>query len=206
MMPMPPRHVWVAGCVTVGFIIGSSLTIPSMTWAIVAAPTQDQVDAAVQKGRDFAPQGLAPDRLFEWFGPDEDLKPRGFVLSKMVGLRVMAAHFALRSAPLTDDDIRQVVSSPSMTITTFIFGDQPNFAVNTYVVMDQGGKAVKPANVRFDAAAARSKSWPRSPAYRAKIVATFNYADIDPMAASTLRIYPPHGGEVTFELDFSHID
>lgn len=205
-MSLSPRHDWFVHCLTVGLIMGSSLVIPSMTWAIISTPTQEQVDAAVQTGRDFAPKGLAPDRLFEWFGPGDDLKPRGFVLSKMVGLRVMAAHFALRSAPLTDDDIRQVISSPSMTITTFIFGDHPNFAVNTYVVMDQGGKAVKPVNVRFDAAAARSKSWPRSPAYRAKVVATFNYSDIDPMAVSTLRIYPPHGGEVTFDLDFAHIE
>lgn len=206
MMSLSRRHEWFARCLTVGVMIGGSLTAPSMAWPIVAAPTQEQVDAAVQKGRDFAPQGLAPDRLFEWFGPADDLQPRGFVLSKLVGLRVMAAHFALRSAPLTDEDIRQVVSSPSMTITTFIFGDHPNFAVNTYVVMDQGGKAVKPINVRFDAAAARSTSWPRSPAYRAKVVATFNYADLDPMAASTLRIFPPHGGEVTFDLDFAHIE
>lgn len=176
--------------------------------AIEPAPTPEQVQDQIAKGEAFAPQHVPPDHLFAWFGAgvDEELTPKGFVLSKLVSLRVMAAHFALRGQPLTEADIRQVLDNPSMIITTFIYGESPNFAVNTYVVMEQAGKAISPINIRFDAVAGRTARWPKSPAYKAKIVATFRYADFDPKAATTLLVYPPQGGEVRFNLDFAQID
>jgi len=36
-------------------------------------------------------------------------------------------------------------------------------------------------------------------------VASFAYADFDPTAQTTISIFPAHGGEVTFPLDFSQI-
>ncbi len=198
----PPRVQNLRRLLSVALLVAAP--VPGL--AIQPAPTPAQVDAAVQRGQEFAPQHVPPDRLFAWFGDEDELRPKGFVLSKVVGVRVMAAHFALRGQPLTESDLRQVLDSPSMIITAFIFGDHPNFAVNAYVVMEQGGKAIKPVNVRFDAAAARTSVWPKSPAYKAKVVATFNYADFDPMAATKLLIYPPSGGEVVFNLDFAQID
>lgn len=176
--------------------------------AIEPSPTPEQIQEQIAKGEAFAPQHVPPDHLFAWFGAgvDEELTPKGFVLSKLVGLRVMAAHFALRGQPLTDTDIRQVLDSPTMIITTFIYGERPNFAVNTYVVMEQAGKSISPVNIRFDAVAGRTARWPKSPAYKAKIVATFRYADFDPKAATRLLVYPPEGGEVRFDLEFSQIE
>lgn len=92
-----------------------------------------------------------------------------------------------------------------MLISTVIFGEAPNFAVDSYMVMDQGGKMVKPVTVRFDGQANRSAAWPESPRFKAKVLASFNYADFDPLAKTTITVFPAAGGEATFTLNFSEI-
>ena len=174
-------------------------------WAIEVAPTAAQVTAAVQRGKDSAKRHEPPDRLYAWFGPDEELTSRGFILTKLIGVTVMASHFALRGETPTDTDLRQILDGTSFLVTVMILGDRPNFAVNSYVVMDQAGTTVKPVSVRFDGSASRTPAWPKAPAYRAKVVASFDYDDLDPRAKTTLSVFPPGGGEVNFELDFSTI-
>ena len=41
--------------------------------------------------------------------------------------------------------------------------------------------------------------------YRAKVIAFFRYEDFDPRATATLSVFPPSGGEVSFDLDFAAI-
>jgi hypothetical protein len=53
--------------------------------------------------------------------------------------------------------------------------------------------------------ASRSGAWPESPRFKAKVVASFAYADFDPTAQTTISIFPANGGEVTFPVDFSQI-
>jgi hypothetical protein len=60
--------------------------------------------------------------------------------------------------------------------------------------------------VRFDATAARSRVWPQSPAYRAKIIAFFAYTDFDPETPCRLSVFPRSGGEVSFDLDFAAME
>ena len=93
-----------------------------------------------------------------------------------------------------------------MLVSTVILGDSPSFAVNSYIVLDQGGRIVKPATVRVDGQAGRSSVWPNSPKFRAKVVATFRYRDFDPNAQTTITVFPATGGEVSFELNFAGID
>jgi hypothetical protein len=73
------------------------------------------------------------------------------------------------------------------------------------MVLDQGGKTVKPVTVRFDGQANRSAAWPDSPRFKAKVVASFNYSDFDPLAKTTITVFPANGGESTFTLNFSEI-
>ncbi|MDP9131984.1 MAG: hypothetical protein M3M98_02475, partial [Nitrospirota bacterium] len=75
-----------------------------------------------------------------------------------------------------------------------------------YVVMEQAGRTVKPATVRFDARGDRTTVWPQQPAYRAKVIAQFPYAELDLRANTTLTVFPPGGGQVSFDLDFAHIE
>ena len=175
-------------------------------WAIQVAPTAAQIETAVQRGQDSAARREPPDRLYAWFGSDAELEPKGFILTKLVGVTVMASHFALRGETPGDADLHQILEGTSFLVTVMIFGDRPNFAVNSYVVMDQAGKTIKPVNVRFDGSAARTAAWPQAPAYRAKVVASFHYADLDPRAMTTLSVFPPGGGDVSFKLDFSAIE
>ena len=92
-----------------------------------------------------------------------------------------------------------------MLVSATIFGNVGNFAVDSYMVLDQKGKTIKPVTVRFDAQASRSAKWPEAPKFKAKVVASFDYQDFDPRASTTITVFPANGGEVTFPLDFSQI-
>jgi hypothetical protein len=135
----------------------------------------------------------------------DELHPKGFLVTKMGSLSVMATHMALRGLEPSEADVTQVLESKTMLISTVIFGNVPNFAVDSYMVLDQGGKTIKPVTVRFDAQASRSAAWPDHPRFKAKVVASFNYADFNPKARTTITVYPATGGESSFSIDFGEI-
>ena len=107
----------------------------------------------------------------------------------------MATHMALRGLQPSETDVTQVLEGQTMLVSIVIFGNVPNFAVDSYMVFEQGGKTIKPVTVRFDAQADRSIVWPKSPRFKAKVVASFNYADFDPNAKTTITVFPATGGE-----------
>jgi hypothetical protein len=86
-----------------------------------------------------------------------------------------------------------------------ILGNQRNFAVDSYILLEQGEKIIKPVTVRFDAQAEHSAMWPKPPKFTAKVVASFNYADFDPMAETTIAVYLATGGEASFPVKFLDI-
>lgn len=191
---------WILGCLSLSLLSGTYAS------AIETAPTGDVVQKALERGQRAAEQRIPPDQLHTSFGSQEDLKPRGFLMTKVGSLVVLANHMALRALTPSEQEIAQVLDNKSLLVNVVIFGDRPNFAVNSYVVLEQDGRTIKPENVRFDARAERSAVWPQRPAYRAKVVALFAYADLDPRAKTKLMVFPSGGGEVTFELDFAEIE
>ncbi len=91
-----------------------------------------------------------------------------------------------------------------MLVSIVIFGNVPSFAVDSYMVFDQGGKTIKPVTVRFDGRANRSAAWPDPPRFKAKVVALFNYSDFDPTAKTNITVFPVmNGDEFSFSLDFA---
>ena len=185
----------LATCVTV-----------SATFAIEVQPKADQIAAALERGQAAAVAHTPPDRLYSWFGPGSgDLTPRGFLMTKLDALAVMSAHFGLRGLRPSPLDQDQTLADPYLLVSITLFGERPAFAVDSYVLLQQGDRTIIPVKVRFDGTASRSSVWPSSPAYRAKIVAFFAYADLDPGAKSRLSVFPKGGGEVTFDLDFAAI-
>jgi hypothetical protein len=193
------------GCVVCSRVLlaVSCLSLPAM--AIEIQPTKEQIRTALDKGREAAQQHSPPDAFYVRFGATDDLHPNGFLITKIGALSVMATHMALRGAQPTETDIMQVLDGKTMLVSAVIFGNLPTFAVDSYMVLDQGGHTIKPLTVRFDGQANRSAAWPESPRFKAKVVASFNYADFDPMAATTLTVFPANGGEVSFALDFAQI-
>ncbi|MGQ0696229.1 MAG: hypothetical protein ACT4OL_11745 [Nitrospiraceae bacterium] len=191
---------WFACCLvaTLGLMAHPSV-------AIEVKPTPEQVQAALEKGKEQAQKGGSPDGLYVRFGADDDLHPSGYLITKLSALSVMATHMALRGLEPTSADIAQVLETPTMLVSTVIFGNVPPFAVDSYMVFDQGGKSIKPVTVRFDGQANRSAAWPDPPRFKAKVVASFNYADFDPTAKTTIAVFPMSGGEVSFPLDFANI-
>ena len=190
--------VWIAMVWTCGFVCPSA--------AIEVQPAQTQVQLALDRGKEAAVYRQAPETFYARFGDGDDLHPGGFLVTKLGGLSVMATHMALRGLEPSADDIAQVTDAPTMLVSTVILGESPSFAVNSYIVLDQGGRIVKPVTVRFDGQAGRSSVWPKSPQFRAKVVATFRYADFDPNAQTTIIVFPATGGEVRFSLNFAEID
>ena len=190
--------VWIAVIWTCGLVCPSA--------AIEVQPAQTQVRLALDRGKEAAAHRQAPETLYARFGSDDDLHPGGFLVTKLAGLSVMATHMALRGLEPSAADIAQVTKAPTMLVSTVILGDNPSFAVNSYMVLDQGGRVVKPVTVRVDGQASRSQAWPESPKFRAKVVATFRYVDFDPNAPTTIIIFPATGGEVRFTLSFADIE
>ena len=117
----------------------------------------------------------------------------------------MATHMALRGIQSSEADVTHVLESQTMLVSITIFGNVPNFAVDSYMVFGQGGKTIKPVTVRFDGVANRSAAWPQRPRFKANVVASFNYADFDPNAKTTITVFPANGGESSFSVDFSQI-
>lgn len=173
--------------------------------AIEIQPSQDAIRAALDGGAEAAKQHRPPDSFYTRFGATDELHPSGFLITKLAALSVMATHMGLRGVEPSEADIAQALDGKTMLVSATIFGNVPNFAVDSYMVLDQAGKTIKPVNVRFDGRASRSAAWPEPPRFKAKVVASFAYADFDPTAQTTITIFPANGGEVTFPIDFSQI-
>jgi hypothetical protein len=187
------------------FVI-AAMSVPVVSLAIEVQPTPEHIQATLERGRTAAAQGVSPDQLHTWFGAKEDLAPRGFIMTKLGSLLVMANHLSLRALAPTDQDIAQVMANDNLLVNVVLFGERVNFAADSYVVLEQAGRTVKPSSVRFDARGDRTNVWPQQPAYRSKVIAQFPYADLDPRAKTTLTVFPSSGGKVSFELDFAHIE
>ena len=185
-----------------GILLGSVPPSP----AIDSQPTQEAIQATLERGKEAAQQHRPPDSFYVRFGSADDVHPNGFLVTKLGALSVMATHMALRGLTPSEADIVQVLETPTMLVSTVIFGNSPAFAVDSYMVLDQGGKTIKPVTVRFDGRANRSPAWPDAPRFKPKVVASFNYADFDPTAKTTITVFPANGGEVSFPLDFAQVN
>ena len=173
--------------------------------AIDVHPTAEQIQTALELGKEAAQKQSPPDTFYVRFGATDELHSSGFLITKLGGLSVMATHMALRGLQPSETDVTQILEGQTMLVSTVIFGNVPNFAVDSYMVFDQGGKTIKPVTIRFDGFANRSAAWPESPRFKAKVIASFNYADFDPNAKTTITVFPANGGESSFSVDFSGI-
>lgn len=167
--------------------------------------TEQQIQTALDQGKEAARKRMSPDSFYVRFGVADEVQSKGFLITKIGALSVMATHMALRGLQTSEADVAQVLEGKTMLINTVIFGNKPDFAVASYMVLTQGGKTIKPVTVRFDAQADRSVVWPESPKFKAKVIASFNYADFDPKAKTTITVYPGTGGESNFTVDFFQI-
>ncbi len=177
------------------------INLPSA--AIDSQPTQDQIRAALDRGKEAAQQHSPPDTFYVRFGGMDDLHASGFLITRLGSLLVMATHMVLRGLEPSPAEIAQVIEAPTMIVSTVIFGNVPSFAVDSYMVFDQGGKTIKPVTVRFDGWANRSAAWPDPPRFKAKVVAAFNYSDFDPTAKTNITVFPANDDEFSFSLDFA---
>ena len=182
---------------------------PIRSQAIELHPSAEQVATALERGRAAATVRTPPVELYSWFGPPRDdaneFRPRGFLMTKLSGLAVLSAHFALRAQQPNEQEIRRILDDQYLQVSVTIYGDRRDFAQNTFVMLVQGDRKIMPMRIRADDTADRTSAWPKSPAYRAKVVASFTYGDFDPFAKTELSVFPRTGGELSFDLDFAAI-
>ena len=192
--------------VAAGLLLGWALAWPCVAVAIDVQPAQDRIQAALERGKAAAAARTPPNELYARFGGASEEEPRGFLATKVSGLAVMATHFALRAEQPTDADIRQILDDKTMLVSVTIYGDRPTFAQNSYLVLTQRSKLIKPTKVRFDGQASLAPTWPKTPPFRAKVIASFLYEEFDPLAATRISVFPATGGEVWFDVDFSKVE
>lgn len=190
--------------VIVSVSVTLEMVVPSA--AIELRPTNADIQQAIARGKTAAREQRRPDVFHVTFGSADAVHPGGFLLTKLGSLSVMAAHMALRGTEPSQSDIDQLINAPTMLVSTVIFGDTPSFAVDSYMVLEQGGNIIKPATVRVDGLADRSAVWPGSPRFKAKVVASFPYADFDPTGNTAIIVFPAGGGEIRFAVNFAHLE
>jgi len=173
--------------------------------AILTDPDQKQVEQAVKRGIDFAQQHRPPNELYWHFGSHEQFEPHGFLVTKINGVAVLASHYGLRGEHPTEQDIQRVVSEGALQVVVTIFGDSPDFARESYLLIKQDSQVVKPERIRFDVQARVVGQDQRGAVYRAKIVGLFPYTWFEPTSPAILAVFPGSGGEITFAIDFSTI-
>ncbi len=175
-------------------------------WAIVQHPSQSQILEAIEKGQEGARSRNPPNSLYWHFGSsDEDFQPHGFLMTRLSGLAVLSGHFALRGEQPDSKEIQRVLNEEALQVVVMIFGDSPTFAVDSYLILKQGNRLIKPDRIRFDARASSISQRHGKPVFRAKIVASFVYGTFDLKAPTTIKVFPGAGGELTFDLNFSAI-
>jgi hypothetical protein len=191
------------------FLLAAGLVIlvSSPVWGIVPHPSEFQILEAIKNGQEGARSRTPPDRLYWHFGISSEEVPQahGFLMTKLNGIAVMSSHFALRGERLAFQDIQRILDEKSLQVVVIIFGDSPTFAQDSYLLLKQGDRLIKPDRIRFDARATLLSPNQGPPMYRAKIVASFNYDVFDVLAQTTVKVFPGTGGEVTFDLDFASI-
>ena len=186
-------------------VVGLSNLLHVSASAIEVHPTAEQIQVALDQGKEAAQKQSPPDSFYVQFGVSDEVHPRGFLITKIGAVSVMATHMALRGLEPSQADVIQILEEKTMLISTVILGNMRNFAVDSYMVLEQGGKIIKPVTVRFDAQADRSAVWPMSPRFKAKVVASFNYANFDSKAETTITVYPAVGGEASFSIKFGEV-
>ncbi len=190
----------------IGQTVDCLLSFVGLAAAIEVNPTPTQIQFALDRGQQAAAQHHSPETLYRRFGGVDSVQGEGVLLTKLGSLSVLAAHMALRGLEPSAADVAHVIEASTMLVSATIVGERPDFAVNCYMVLDQGGRTIKPLTLRADGQANRRTTSPESEKLYAKIVATFRYNDFDPNARTMIMIFPASGGEVRFLVDFSHIE
>ena len=204
----PINHEHAAGIFstfTLSIFIVIILCVPLNVWAIFPQPVESQVKEALERGHEAARQHQPPNMLYWPFGPSDGFHPHGFLMTKLSGLAVMSSHFALRGEQPSNQDIRRILDEDVLQVVVIVFGHSPRFATNSYLLLKQGDRVVKPDWIRFDARAVAIDRDQGKAMFRAKIVGGFAYGTFDPELLTSLMVFPGPGGQVMFSLNFSEI-
>ena len=188
-------------------VLASSGVAHMPAHAIVVHPTAEEVQVALDQGKEAAQRQSPPDTfLCSIRSHPTKFIPTGFFITKLGGLSVMATHMALRGIQSSEADVTQILEEPDhagqhhhLRECSQLRGRQL-YGVRTGRENDQAShraiRCTSPPQCRLA----------ESPRFKANVVASFNYADFDPNAKTTITVYPANGGESSFHMNFDEID
>lgn len=108
-------------------------------------------------------------------------------MTKLNGISVLSSHSALRGEYPASEDIQRALDEEVLQVIVVIFGDSPTLAKDSYLLLKQGKRLMKPDRIRFDARASPISPGQGPSMLRAKIVASFNYDAFDVLAQTTIK-------------------
>src|SRR5437870_9842538 len=115
---------------------------PTRAQAIELQPSAEQIATALERGRAAATTRTPPVELYSWFGPPSDpaneSQPRGFLMTKLSGLAVLSAHFALRAQHPKEQEIPRILDDQYLQVSTRLYRDRRHLAQNTILIPVQG--------------------------------------------------------------------
>src|SRR5207245_10299971 len=101
---------------------------PTGAQAIELQPSADQIASALEHGRAATTTRTPPVELYSWFGPPSDpaneFRPRGFLMTKLSGLAVLSAHFALRAQHPNEQEIRRILDEQYRPVSITLSGER----------------------------------------------------------------------------------
>ncbi|HZS12585.1 MAG TPA: hypothetical protein VFA38_10060 [Nitrospirales bacterium] len=109
-----------------------------------------------------------------------------------------------REVRMPDDKIQKILDMPNLEISIQLCGDDEYFAEGAQVVLQQGGKMVKPIDVS-PADKGRRNEGGTDLAYRSRFTARFSYDSFDPNAKTKVVINLLDGKQIEFEADLSRV-
>jgi hypothetical protein len=105
-----------------------------------------------------------------------------------------------------EEKLQKVLDMPNLEISFQLCGDDEYFADGAQVVMQQGGKTVKPIDVGPAEKGRQNERKDESmPAYRSRFTARFAYDTFDPMAKTKFLINLMDGKQIEFDADLSKV-
>ena len=181
------------GMILAGIIFGANLN----AIAVELAPTEGQIDQAVQGGQAAVGKPLQVRNLFGTMGDCG----WGFLQTKLWNIWAGSYEAARKLKPYTAAQIQGDIQNATLLITYSLCSEQSDER-EAHVVLKQGEKVIQPTKVSTGHPETTSK-WPNSPAYNVSVTAHFGYGSFDPSAMTTIIVVPRIGDRLQYDVNLA---
>lgn len=167
-----------------------------------AANTPEDVKKLLQQASTMTRVGADPEK--DPCGPNAVLRTKRYWLESFGRQEATESKKQKREIRMPEDKIQKILDMPNLEVSIQLCGDDEYFAEGAQVVLQQGGKIVKPIDVS-PADKGRKNENAQEPAYRSRFTARFAYDSFDPNAKSKMIINLLDGKQIEFDADLAKV-